>query len=151
MGGHQHHHHDHKSGNIKTAFFINTFFAIIELIGGFLTNSVAILSDALHDFGDSLSLGIAWYLQKKSIKPKDDKFTYGYKRFSLLGAFINSLVLIVGSVFVIKEAIERIRYPEQTDTKGMMVLAVLGVTFNFIAMMRLKKASSLNEKLVSLH
>ena len=107
------HIHSHGTGNLKTAFFINTIFAVIELIGGLLTNSVAILSDALHDFGDSLSLGTAWYLQGKSQKERNDTYTYGYKRFSLLGAFINSIVLIIGSVFIIREAIERLVKPEQ--------------------------------------
>ena len=145
------HNHDHGTGNLRTAFFINSFFAIIELVGGLLTNSVAILADALHDFGDSLSLGTAWYLQGKSQKERDQTYTYGYKRFSLLGAFFNSIVLIIGSVFIIREAIERLIHPEQPDAKGMLLLAVLGILFNGAAMLRLKKGSSINEKVVSLH
>ena len=145
------HNHDHGTGNLKTAFFINSFFAIIELVGGLMTNSVAILSDALHDFGDSLSLGTAWYLQGKSQKERDQTYTYGYKRFSLLGAFFNSIVLIIGSVFIIREAIERLINPEQPDARGMLLLAVLGILFNGVAMLRLKKGSSINERVVSLH
>jgi cobalt-zinc-cadmium efflux system protein len=145
------HDHDHGTGNLRTAFFINLFFAIIELVGGILTNSVAILSDALHDFGDSLSLGAAWYLQGKSQKERDQTYTYGYKRFSLLGAFFNSIVLIIGSVFIIREAIERLMHPEQPDARGMLVLAVLGILFNGAAMLRLKKGNSINERVVSLH
>lgn len=147
------HNHVHSDGtrNLKTAFFINTAFAVIELIGGILTNSVAILSDSLHDFGDSLSLGTAWYLQQKSGKGSDAKYTYGYRRFSLLGAFINSIVLIVGSIFIIRESVVRLINPEQPDAKGMLLLAVLGIVFNGIAMLRLKKGSSINEKVVSLH
>ena len=147
----QTHNHDHGTGNLRTAFFINSFFAIIELVGGLLTNSVAILSDALHDFGDSLSLGTAWYLQGKSQKERDQTYTYGYKRFSLLGAFFNSIVLIIGSVFIIREAIERLFHPEQPDARGMLLLAVLGILFNGAAMLRLKKGSSINERMVSLH
>lgn len=94
-----------------------------------MTNSVAILSDALHDFGDSLSLGTAWYLQGKSRKERNQIYTYGYKRFSLRGAFINSIVLIIGSVFIIREAIERLIHPEQPDARGMLLLAVLGILF----------------------
>jgi len=145
------HNHDHGTGNLRTAFFINSFFAIIELVGGLLTNSVAILSDALHDFGDSLSLGTAWYLQGKSQKERDQTYTYGYKRFSLLGAFFNSIVLIIGSVFIIREAIERLIHPEQPDARGMLLLAVLGILFNGAAMLRLKKGNSINERVVSLH
>ena len=152
--GHGHSHNfsaSNASKNLKTAFFINTIFALVELIGGLLTNSVAILSDALHDFGDSLSLGTAWYLQGKSQKERDETYTYGYKRFSLLGAFINSIVLIIGSVFIIREAIGRMINPKQPDARGMLLLAVLGILFNGAAMLRLKKGSSINERVVSLH
>lgn len=145
------HSHGHATGNLKTAFLINTFFAIVELIGGLLTNSIAILSDALHDLGDSLSLGTAWYLQGKAQKRSDAVYTYGYRRFSLLGAFINAIVLIIGSVFVIKESVGRLSNPEQPDARGMLILAVLGVVFNGVAMLRLKKGSSINERVVSLH
>lgn len=149
---HKHNHgQDHSTGNLRAAFVINTLFAAIELVGGLYTNSIAILSDALHDLGDSLSLGISWYLQKKSKQPKDTTYTYGYNRFSILGAFINSIVLIIGSVFIIKEAIERLASPEQANAQGMLILAILGVVFNGIAMLRLKKGSSINEKVVSLH
>lgn len=150
---HHHSHHDHASGtgNIAVAFFLNFGFAIIELIGGYLTNSVAIMSDALHDFGDSLSLGTAWYFQKKSKKNPTVNFTYGYKRFSLVGAFINSIVLVMGSVLIIKEAITRIAHPEQANAKGMVLLAVFGIAVNLIAMLKMRKGESINEKVVSLH
>src|SRR6218665_530307 len=98
---HDHHHHHQSVGNIKVAFWLNTCFALLELVGGFYTNSVAILSDSLHDFGDSLALGLSYYFQKKSAQQRDETFSYGYKRFSLLGAFINSMILVVGSIFII--------------------------------------------------
>lgn len=154
MGHHHHHHHDHhdhSEGNIKLAFWLNTGFAILEMVGGLITNSVAILSDALHDFGDSLSLGLSWYFQRKSQQKRDISFSYGYKRFSLLGAFINSVVLIVGSVFIIREAVERMVHPETADAKGMMIIAILGLIVNAIALLRLRKGSSVNERVVSLH
>lgn len=152
--GHDHNHlhsHDTGAGNLRAAFIINLLFAGIELVGGLYTNSVAILSDALHDFGDSLSLGAAWYLQKKAKQPEDATYKYGYRRFSILGAIINSIVLTIGSIFVIKEAVARLSEPQQTDAKGMLILAILGIFFNTIAMLRLKKGSSLNERVVSLH
>ncbi|MDR0927407.1 MAG: cation diffusion facilitator family transporter [Ignavibacteria bacterium] len=150
--GHSHHHHHHESNeNIKVAFFLNLAFSIIELIGGFLTNSIAILSDALHDFGDSFSLALAWYFEKVSKKKRDAKYSYGYRRFSLLGAFINSIVLLAGSVFVIVSSIERLANPQQADAKGMLLLAVIGIAINGIAMLRLRKGSSINERTVSLH
>lgn len=146
-----HHHHLHDTGNIKVAFFLNLGFTIIEIIGGFWTNSLAILSDALHDLGDSLSLGISWYFQKIASKGRDDTFSYGYRRFSILGAIINSIVLIVGSIFILIEAIPQLLDPSETNARGMMYLAILGIIVNGAAVMRLKKGKSLNEKVISLH
>ena len=103
---HSHGHHHHGTLNIKVAFFLNLGFSILEIIGGIFTNSIAIISDALHDLGDSFSLALAWYFQKLSVKQGNPKFSYGYKRFSLLGALINSIVLLIGSGFVIYAAIE---------------------------------------------
>lgn len=149
---HSHHHHHHSStGNISVAFFLNLGFTIIEFIGGILTNSLAIMSDALHDLGDSLSLGLAWYFEKISTKKPTEKYSFGYKRLSLLGAIINSVVLIVGSIFIISEAIPRILKPEQADAKGMMWLAILGILVNGAAVLKLKKGNSINERVVSLH
>lgn len=150
---HNHHHHTHESGsrNITYAFFLNLGFTIIEIIGGFLTNSVAILSDAVHDFGDSISLGLAWYFEKISKKSSDKKFTYGYKRFSLLGAIINSVILTVGSVLILIETVPRVFHPAEPDAKGMFLLAILGIIVNGAAVFKLKKGKSINEKVVTLH
>lgn len=148
--GHIHAHHGDVK-NIRIAFFLNLGFSIVEIIGGFLTNSMAILSDAVHDLGDSFSLGLAWYFQKFSRKQRDKNFTYGYKRFSLVGALINSIVLIAGSVLILSEAIPRLFNPQQADAGGMFLLAILGIIVNGIAVVRLRKGSSLNEKVVSLH
>ncbi|MCC8170519.1 MAG: cation diffusion facilitator family transporter [Parabacteroides sp.] len=149
---HTHSHHSHSAiGNIRVAFFLNFFFAIIELVGGLYTNSVAILSDALHDFGDSVSLGLAWYLQKVAAKGRDRYNSYGYKRFSLLGALFISVVLLAGSVIVIIESAKRIVHPQEPDAHGMFLLAILGIVVNGAAILRLKRGSSLNERAVSLH
>lgn len=148
--GHHHDHH-HTTGNIKVAFFLNLAFTIIEIVGGLLTNSLAILSDALHDLGDSLSLGLSWYFQKLSAKGRTDTFSYGYKRFSLLGAVINALVLVAGSVVILIHAIPRLFNPEQTNAHGMLALAVLGIIINGAAVLRLRKGDSINEKVVTLH
>lgn len=150
--GSSHHHHDHSDvKNIKVAFFLNLAFTILEIVGGFFTNSIAILSDAVHDLGDSLSLGLSWYFQKKAKQKSDTSFSYGYKRFSLLGAIINSIVLVVGSVFILSAAIPRIFHPQQTNVEGMFLLAIVGVLVNGAAVFRLRKGHSLNEKVVSLH
>ena len=148
--GHHHGHH-HTTENIKAAFFLNFAFTIVEIIGGIYTNSLAIMSDAVHDLGDSLSLGMSWYFQKLSNKDANKKYSYGYGRFSLLGAIINSIVLTVGSVFIISEAIPRIINPEDADAQGMMWLAILGIIVNGAAVLKLKKGSSINERVVSLH
>lgn len=148
--GHNHGHH-HGTGNLRVAFFLNLIFTIIEFIGGIYTNSLAIMSDALHDLGDSLSLGLSWYFQKLSNKGATKNYSYGYRRFSLLGAIINSIVLVVGSIFIIKEAIPRLLNPEQADAKGMMWLAILGILVNGAAVLKLKQGTSINERVVSLH
>ena len=137
--------------NIITAFALNLSFAVIELIGGLLTNSVAILSDALHDFGDSLSLGVAYYLQKKSEKKGDKFYSYGYKRFSLLGSIFISVVLLVSSVFIVEESIRRIITPQETNAQGMFILAILGIIVNGAAVLRMHKGKSHNERAVTLH
>lgn len=149
--GHSHHHHDHSEGNIKVAFFLNLGFAVIEIVGGLWTNSVAILSDALHDFGDSLTLGVSWYFAKVARKDRNQRYSYGYKRFSVLGALINSIVLVTGSVFIIIEAVPRLFDPVTPNTEGMIYLAIGGVVVNGIAAFRLSKGHSLNEKAVYTH
>ncbi|MDL2227356.1 cation diffusion facilitator family transporter [Odoribacter sp. OttesenSCG-928-L07] len=148
---HSHSHAHSSTKNIALAFFLNLSFTIIEIIGGLLTNSVAIISDALHDFGDSISLGLAWYFEKLAKKSPDKKFTYGYKRFSLLGALINSVILLVGSIIVIVECVKRIADPQDVNVKGMILLAVLGVIINGIAVLRMRKSKGVNERVVSLH
>ncbi|MFC2087687.1 cation diffusion facilitator family transporter [Bacteroidota bacterium] len=137
--------------NIRAAFFLNLTFTIIEIIGGILTNSVAILSDALHDFGDSISIGAAWFFQKLSGRGRDEKYSYGYKRFTVLGAIINSLVLLTGSAVILTEAIPRLLNPVQPRVEGMIILAVLGITINGLAVFRLKKSENLNQKVIYLH
>lgn len=146
-----HHDHTHGTGNIKVAFFLNLGFTIIEIIGGIYTNSLAILSDALHDLGDSLSLGLSWYFQKLSNKGSTQNYSYGYKRFSLLGAIINAVVLAVGSTFILTQAVPQLFNPEETNAEGMFYLAILGIIVNGAAVLKLRKGESINEKVVSLH
>ncbi|MDH5717558.1 MAG: cation diffusion facilitator family transporter [Spirochaetia bacterium] len=149
-----HHNKENKNSslsNIKTAFLLNFFFTIIEFAGGIFTNSIAIISDAIHDLGDTLALGLSYFMEKLSRKKRDAKYTYGYKRFSLLSALVNSVVLVTGSIIVFTEAIPRLFNPPEVNEKGMFILAILGILFNGIAYLRLKKGDSLNEKAVSLH
>jgi cobalt-zinc-cadmium efflux system protein len=150
--GHSHiHGHYHGEKNIAFAFFLNLIFIVIEVIGGLATNSFAILSDALHDLGDTLSLGISWYLERVAKKGKDARFSLGYRRFSLLAALINSLILMIGSIFILIEVIPRLIHPHHTDANGMFWLAIIGIAAHGVAAYRLSKGNSLNEKAVSLH
>ncbi len=148
---HSHNHQHSQEGNIKIAFFLNIGFTILEFFGGLYVNSVAIISDALHDLGDSISLGLSWYLDHKSKQGANRSFTFGYTRFSLLGALINSLVLITGSIFVINEAVGRIISPEHTDAQGMLIFALIGVSVNGYAAWKVGHGKTLNEKVISWH
>jgi cobalt-zinc-cadmium efflux system protein len=143
--------HHHTSNNLKAAFFINLLFTVIEIIGGILTNSIAIMSDAIHDLGDTLSLGVSWGFERISKKQPDDKYTFGYDRFSLLGGIVSSLVLFGGTIFILTETIPRLFDPQNVDPLGMLGLSVLGVLFNVLAYLKVHSGSSLNEKAVSLH
>ena len=146
------HSHSHGSNNrIGWAFFLNVTFTIIEFIGGILTNSTAIMADAVHDLGDSLSIGFAWFLSKVSEKGSNSEFTYGYRRLSLFGALINGLVLIIGSVWVLTEAIPKLLQPEMPIVEGMIALAVFGVLVNGFAAYKLSKGKTLNERVLNWH
>ena len=145
------HSHSHSSEKIGWAFFLNFGFTIIEFIGGWLTNSTAIMADAVHDLGDTLSIGSAWLLNKLGTKSATKEFTYGYRRLSLLGALINGIVLIVGSAWILYEAVPRLSNPEMPETEGMIALAILGVLVNGFAAYKLHGGKSLNEKVLNWH
>lgn len=149
---HDHHHHGHGSqGNIKIAFLLNLFFTLLEIVGGLWTNSMAILSDALHDLGDSVSLGISWYLEKYAQRRPDQKYSFGYARFSLLGALLNSVILLGGSLVILVRAVPRIISPEPLNAQGMLLFAILGIVINGAAVLKLRKGVSLNERVVLWH
>ena len=137
--------------NILFAFILNLSFSIFELLGGIFTNSVAILSDSIHDMGDALSIGVSFFLEKKSKKKPDNDYTYGYIRYSVLGGLITTVILLVGSVLVIYNAIGRIIHPVDVNYKGMIILAIIGVIMNFIAAYLTKDGDSINQKSVNLH
>lgn len=137
--------------NIFVAFFLNISFSIIELFGGLFTNSIAILSDAIHDFVDALSIGISYFLEKKSKKEPDNIYTYGYIRYSILGALITTVILITGSIFVIINALIRLFNPVTINYDGMLILSIIGIIFNLLAAYMTKEGDSLNQKSVNLH
>lgn len=151
--GHDHNHHDNHSdlGNIRLAFFLNLSFTVIEIFGGLWTNSLAILADAIHDLGDSFALGSAWFLERLSMKKGDALYSYGYRRFSLLGALISAALLIAGSLFILFHAVPRIFHPEQSYAPGMVLFALIGIVVNGAAVLRLRGSTGINARMVAWH
>jgi cobalt-zinc-cadmium efflux system protein len=146
--------HDHKhdsSRNIAIALLLNFSFAVLELVLGLWASSLAILSNALHDFGDTFSLGLSWYFEKVSKRGRTERYSYGFRRFSLIPVVINGSILLTGSGFIIYEAILRIYNPVQTRTGAMIAFALFGIAVNFVAYIRLRRGKSLNEQTASLH
>lgn len=137
--------------NILIAFILNLAFSVFEFAGGLFTGSVAILSDALHDIADAASIGLSWFLERKSKKQPDTHYTYGYARFSVLGSVITTCILLVGSAVVIYNAIGRIIQPTEINYNGMIVFAIVGVCVNLIAAFVTREGDSLNQKAVNLH
>ena len=137
--------------NILIAFILNLSFSIFEFFGGLFTNSVAILSDSIHDLGDALSIGISYFLEKKSKKHADNKYTYGYVRYSVLGGVITTTILLVGSILVIIGAVKRLFNPVEVNYSGMIIFAIIGVVLNFLAAYVTKDGDSINQKSVNLH
>ena len=153
-----HHHHDHNHGHgersaagILIAFLLNLAFSVFEVVGGLFTGSVAILSDALHDLGDAASIGLAFFLEKKSRKAPDSTHTYGYLRYSVLGGFVTTAILLVGSLVVIGNAVHRILNPTAIRYDGMILFAVVGVTVNTVAALLTRHGDSINRRAVNLH
>jgi cobalt-zinc-cadmium efflux system protein len=133
------------------SFILNFLFTIFEFFGGIITNSVALISDSVHDLGDSISIGVAIYLEKKSKQKRDFKYTYGYYRFSLLGGLITAIILLVGSTIVVIEAVKRLINPEEINAELMIYFAIVGVIVNGLAALNAKRGESANEKLITLH
>jgi cobalt-zinc-cadmium efflux system protein len=156
----RHHSHDHahdrqhtqrEGERIGFAFWLNFSFTLIELIGGILTNSVAILSNAIHDFGDTLAIGFGWWSSRIAQRSPDAAYTYGYRRLSLLSALVIGLTLAIGSVVIIVNALPRLWLPQAPHAGGMFALALIGIAANGIAALRLYGGHTQNEKILSWH
>lgn len=137
--------------NILIAFILNLAFSLFEFVGGLFTGSVAIISDAVHDLGDAASIGISYFLEKKSKKQPDEEYTYGYARYSVIGSVITTLILLFGSALVIYNAASRIISPAEINYDGMIIFAVVGVCVNLGAALFTHGGDSLNQKAVNLH
>ncbi len=141
-----------KSENrILLAFLLNLIFTFVEVWGSVLTGSVTILSDAIHDFGDCIALGIAWRLEKLSKRPPSEYYHFGYRRFSVVAGLVNNLILLVGGVVLIVASLQRFFEPKPIDGKGMLVFAVFGILINGVAMLLTAKGENVNEKAISMH
>ena len=150
--GHSHHRVQMSTtGALRAAFFLNTAFAIVEAIGGFWTGSLAVLTDALHDTGDAVVLGAAWWLQGLAMKERDARYSYGYGRYSALGGWLGAGVLIVGAALMLWNAVPALWHPGTPQAKGMLLLAVLGIAFNGFAASRLHAGHSLSERAMYFH
>ena len=137
--------------NILVAFLLNFSFSVLEYFGGLFTGSIAIISDSVHDFGDALSIGLSYFLERKSKKSPDEKYSYGYVRWSVMGGLITVCILTVGSVLVLVRAVGRLLHPEPVDYGGMLIFAVVGVVLNFLAAWFTREGDSINQKAVNLH
>lgn len=137
--------------NILIAFILNLVFSIFEFIGGIFTNSVAIMSDSIHDLGDAISIGISYFMERKSKKSADNKYTYGYIRYSVLGGVITTTILLVGSILIIISAVKRLFNPVEINYSGMIIFAIVGVILNMIAAYVTREGDSINQKAVNLH
>ena len=154
--GHSHgsggHSHNHAAGaNSKMlgiALALTATFLIVELVGAYLFNSLALLSDAAHMFTDAAALAIALAAVKIGQRPADERRTFGYRRFEILAAAFNALLLFAVAAFVLWEGISRLMVAQPVESGGMLVIAVAGLVVNLIAMRLLSagKDQSLNVK-----
>lgn len=137
---HSHHHHDHMHSHVNTnnkkvlfiSFLIIGLYMFIEIIGGLLANSLALLSDGIHMFSDTFSLGVALiafiYAEKNATATK----TFGYKRFEVLAALFNGVTLFVISILIVFEAIKRFFVPSEVQSKEMLIISIIGLIVNIV-------------------
>jgi len=137
--------------NISFAFLLNIIFMVIVAIGAIFTNSMAILADLLHGLSDTSALGFSWFFQRFSEKEEDEKFTYGYKRFSLLGAITTSTIIISGSIYVLLESIDRLFVPVTPQAEGMILVAIFAIILKAASVLKLRGSKTLNEQAVYIH
>ena len=146
-----HHHHKKAGKNLAFVFFMNLAFNIIVIVGGLATNSMAILADCIHDMSDTISIAVAWILEKVSQKDSSDSYSYGYQRFSILGAVITSVFVIFMAFVILSEAIPRLFSPEGVDAGGMLLVAIVGLIFKSISVWKLHGGETFNEKAILFH
>ena len=146
-----HNHHKNASENLAFVFFMNLSFNIIVIIGGLATNSMAIIADCIHDLSDTISIALAWVLEKISQKESSNNYSYGYQRFSILGAIIISIFVIIMACIILSEAIPRLFSPEGIDAEGMLIISIIGLVFKSLSVYRLHGSETFNEKAIFFH
>jgi cobalt-zinc-cadmium efflux system protein len=144
-------HKGHSVQNIRFSFFLNLIFALIEISGGIATNSLLVITNGIHDLGDSISLGFSWYLEKISLKPSNDEYTYGYRRYSLLASLISASLIIATSFIIFFEAISRLVAAEEIKVEGVLIFGFFGIVVNGFAVLKLLKGKTHNERFAMLH
>ncbi len=146
-----HHHHKKAGENLAFVFFMNLAFNLIVIAGGIATNSMAILADCIHDMADTISIAFAWFLENVAQKDSTENYSYGYQRFSILGAVIISIFVIIMAIIILQEAIPRLFAPESVDANGMLLVAIVGIIFKSISVYRLHDGETFNEKAILFH
>ena len=137
--------------SIWLAFFLNLSYAIVEFIAGGIFGSSAVLADSVHDLGDAIAIGISALLETISNREEDRQYTLGYKRFSLLGAMLTAVILMIGSVLVILENVTKIVHPQPVNENGILWLGIIAVAINVLASLVVRKGKTKNESILSLH
>lgn len=145
---HSHAHTTKDVSNIKYTFYLNFCFAILEVIIGIFANSIALTSNAIHDFGDAIILLFTFNIEKFSFKQRDEQFTYGYRRFTLVGVILNSFILIGGAIIIIHGALHRIINPEPINEYLLFVFAILGIIVNLIGVYKIAKGNDIVDKVL---
>ena len=133
------------------AFFLNVTYAIVEFIAAGVFGSSAVLADSIHDLGDAITIGISAFLETISNREEDNRYTLGYKRFSLLGALVTSIILMIGSVLVILENIAKIFHPQPVNDEGILWLGIIAITINIVSSLVVGKGKTKNESILTLH
>jgi cobalt-zinc-cadmium efflux system protein len=157
MHNHTHTGHDHTHGmvgrNLRIAFFLTICVLLAEVAGGLLANSLALLSDAGHVVTDLFALGLAWFASVQATRPSNERKTFGYHRVGILAALLNALMLLLLSIFIIWEAVQRFQHPESIQPLIMFVSASIGIIVNLFIGFGLRKEGSdnLNVRAAMLH
>jgi cobalt-zinc-cadmium efflux system protein len=144
MSHHQEHNLEVKGSRLLAATLLNLVISLAEIAGGLLSNSLSLISDALHNLSDSISTFIAWIANKISDRPSNSRKTFGYKRIEILAAFFNALVLIVISFYLFYEAFLRLINPEPVEGVLMLIVASIGLVANLAAVFLLRADSKRN-------